>query len=138
MRRLDPVRGSRAVDRCRGDGYIARWLLGWSGVMNGYTLRRTCTLLLCCGLADAALAQKADYPNRPIRAIVPAVSGGPLDIIGRLVGQKLLAAWGQNVLIDNRPGAGGILGSELVAKSPPDGYTMLHFSSAHALLPAFN
>jgi tripartite-type tricarboxylate transporter receptor subunit TctC len=101
-------------------------------------LRMACAWALGCGVAGTAPAQRADYPNRPIRAVVPAVSGGPLDVIGRLVGQKLLAAWGQNVLIDNRPGAGGILGTELVVKSPPDGYTMLHFSSAHALLPAFN
>lgn len=108
--------------------------------MNGNTLRTLCALIACAGITDAAFAQRAaaDYPNRPIRVVVPVVAGGPLDVIGRLVAQKLLAAWGQNVYIDNRPGAGGILGSELVAKAPPDGYTMLHFSSAHALMPAFN
>jgi len=108
--------------------------------MNRNTLRKICALLACCSAAGAALAQRApsDYPNRPIRVVVPSIAGGPLDIIGRLVAQKLLAAWGQNVYIDNRPGAGGIVGIELVAKAPPDGYTMLHFSSAHALMPAFN
>lgn len=87
-----------------------------------------------------ALAQKAaaDYPVRPIRLVVPFVAGGPMDVIGRLVGQKISAVWGQNFVIDNRAGAGGIIGSEAVAKAPPDGYTMLHTSSAHALLAAFN
>lgn len=98
-----------------------------------------CTV--CLALAAPALAQQrgaADYPNRPIRLIVPFVAGGPMDLIGRLVGQKMQATWGQNLVIDNRAGAGGIIGTELVAKSPADGYVVLHTSSAHALLPAFN
>jgi len=94
------------------------------------------------GLAavNTALAQKAapDYPARPIRIIVPYFAGGPMDVIGRLVGQKFLAAWGHNFVIDNRSGAGGIIGTEIAAKSAPDGYTMLHTSSGHAMLPAFN
>jgi tripartite-type tricarboxylate transporter receptor subunit TctC len=108
--------------------------------MKSRALRTTCITIACGIAASAALAQRApgDYPNRPIRVVVPVVAGGPLDVIGRLVGQKLQAAWGQNVYIDNRAGAGGIIGSEIVVKSPPDGYTMLHFSSAHALMPAFN
>jgi len=83
-------------------------------------------------------ADQSNYPNRPIRLIVPFVAGGPMDLIGRLVGQKMSAVWGHNLVIDNRAGAGGIIGTELVAKSPPDGYTVLHTSSAHTLLPAFN
>lgn len=92
-------------------------------------------------LANVAGAQQkaaADYPTRPIRVIVPFVAGGPMDVIGRLVGQKITAAWGQNFIIDNRAGAGGIIGTEAAAKAPPDGYTILHTSSAHSLLPAFN
>lgn len=61
-----------------------------------------------------------------------------MDAIGRLVGQKLLASMGQNVIIDNRAGAGGIIGTETVAKAAPDGYTLLHTSSSHSQLPAFN
>lgn len=108
--------------------------------MKHHALLNACAVLLCGITAGGAVAQRApaDYPNRPIRVIVPVAPGGPLDIIGRLAGQKLQAAWGQNVFIDNRTGAGGIIGTELVAKAPPDGYTMLHFSSAHALMPAFN
>jgi tripartite-type tricarboxylate transporter receptor subunit TctC len=99
-----------------------------------------CVFMLGLAVAPIALAQKtaADYPNRPIRMIVPFVPGGPMDLIGRLVGQKITAVWGQNFIIDNRAGAGGIMGTEAAARSQPDGYTLLHTSSAHALLPAFN
>jgi tripartite-type tricarboxylate transporter receptor subunit TctC len=98
-------------------------------------------LLMISGLLMTGAAwsqQRTDYPNKPIRFVVPFVAGGPMDVIGRLVGQKLLTSMGQNVIIDNRAGAGGIIGTEVAAKSPPDGYTLLHTSSAHAMLPAFN
>jgi tripartite-type tricarboxylate transporter receptor subunit TctC len=71
--------------------------------------------------ADAA----ADYPNRPIRFIAPFVAGGPSDMLSRLLGQKLTESWGQTVVVDNRGSAGGIVGFELGAKAPPDGYTLL-------------
>lgn len=94
--------------------------------------------MLLANVAGAQQKAAADYPTRPIRVIVPFVAGGPMDVIGRLVGQKITAAWGQNFIIDNRAGAGGIIGTEAAAKAPPDGYTILHTSSAHSLLPAFN
>ena len=94
--------------------------------------------LLLCGTAGAQQRAASDYPNKPIRFVVPFVAGGPMDVIGRLVGQKLLAAWGQNVIIDNRAGAGGIIGTEAVARAAPDGYTVLHTSSSHSQLPGFN
>jgi len=102
---------------------------------------RACCAVALSALAFTAFAQQrpaGNYPTKPIRVVVPVVAGGPLDVIGRLVGNRLTVTWGQNVLIDNRAGAGGIIGTEHVAKSAPDGYTMLHFSSAHALMPAFN
>ena len=104
------------------------------------TLRSIVAMALSVLASNAALAQKAaaDYPSKPIRFVVPFVPGGPMDVIGRLVGQKLQASWGQNIIIDNRAGAGGIIGTEIAAKSAPDGYTLLHTSSAHTLLPAFN
>ena len=107
--------------------------------MKTVSPRVLCVLALVSA-TPLALAQKAapDYPSRPIRVVVPFVAGGPMDAIGRLVGQKITAAWGQNFVIDNRAGAGGIIGSELVAKAPPDGYTVLHTSSSHSQLPAFN
>ena len=80
---------------------------------------------------DAAYA--ADYPNRPIRYVVAFVPGGLNDVVGRVFCQKLSEAWGQNVIVDNRPGAGGNLAAELVARSAPDGYTMLSISTAHAI-----
>ncbi len=107
--------------------------------MKTALLRAVVILPSALAMSSAAWAQqRIDYPSKPIRFVVPFVPGGPMDVIGRLVGQKLLGAWGQNVIIDNRAGAGGIIGTELAAKAPPDGYTLLHTSSAHALLPAFN
>ncbi len=77
-------------------------------------------------LAIPAAGVAADtYPAKAIRMIVPFPPGGTTDILGRVAGQKITEALGQQVIIDNRPGAGGIIGTELVAKSPPDGYTLL-------------
>ena len=70
-----------------------------------------------------AHAQPA-YPAKPIRMVMSFPAGGPTDIVGRLIGQKLTEAWGQNVIIDNRPGGGGMIGATLAAKAPPDGYTL--------------
>ena len=67
----------------------------------------------------------ADYPVRPVRLIVPFPPGGPLDVVGRLVARKLQEQWGQTVVVDNRAGASGAIGSDLTAKSAPDGYTLL-------------
>ena len=83
-----------------------------------------------CGSLDAS-AQP--YPSRPIRLIVPAAPGGGIDVQGRLVGQKLGEQIGQTVVIDNRGGANGIIGSEMVARSTPDGYTLLIASPSHTI-----
>ncbi|MBI4204378.1 MAG: tripartite tricarboxylate transporter substrate binding protein [Betaproteobacteria bacterium] len=83
----------------------------------------------------AALAQA--YPVRAVRMVVPFPAGGATDIVGRLVAQKLSEAWGQQVIVDNRGGAGGTIGSDMVAKSAPDGYTILvATSSTHAIAPS--
>ena len=88
-------------------------------------MRRLFPVLLAAFASTAALAQTAStYPVKPIRWIVPFPPGGGNDTIARLVGQKLSAALGQQVIVDNRPGAGGTIGAEAAAKSPADGYTM--------------
>ena len=80
---------------------------------------------LCgCLAAGVAFAQN-DYPHKPIRIVVPVAAGGGTDYTARLIGQKLSEAWGQSVIVDNRPGGAGNLGVELVAKAQPDGYTLV-------------
>jgi len=83
----------------------------------------TSAFLLVCAMAVNAGAQT--YPSKPIRMIIPFGPGGPSDLLARTVGQKLTEAWGQPLLIDNRGGANGVVGSELAAKSAPDGYTLV-------------
>ena len=79
-----------------------------------------------------AHAQRADdYPSRPIRMVVPFAPGGPPDVIGRPLAQKLSEAFRQPVVFDSRPGAAGIIGTEIVARSPPDGYTILYTTGSH-------
>jgi tripartite-type tricarboxylate transporter receptor subunit TctC len=82
----------------------------------------------------SALAQS--YPNRPIRVLVPFAAGGAVDTLARIVGQKLSESVGQPVIIENRPGAGGNLASEVLAKSPPDGYTVLQTVNGIAISPS--
>jgi tripartite-type tricarboxylate transporter receptor subunit TctC len=82
----------------------------------------------------SALAQ--GYPNRPIRVLVPFAAGGAVDTLARLVGQKLSESLGQPVIIENRPGAGGNLASDVLAKSPPDGYTVLQTVNGISISPS--
>ncbi len=94
-------------------------------------------LLLSAGFAAPTVAQQ--YPVKPIRLVVPFPPGGAVDAIGRIIGQKLGDSWGHNVVIDNRGGAAGAIGSELVARSPADGYTLLVGStSTISINPALN
>src|SRR3954467_586659 len=82
----------------------------------------------------ASATSYAQYPSRAIRFVVPFPAGGPLDIVARSIGQDLNKAWGQPVLIDNRPGAGGNIGADVVSKAPPDGYTIVMGAvSTHAI-----
>jgi tripartite-type tricarboxylate transporter receptor subunit TctC len=84
-----------------------------------------------CSFANA----QQSYPNRPIRFITPYAPGGSTTVNARLVGQHLTERWGQNVIVDNRPGGNTVIGTELLAKSPPDGYTILLTPSTHSILP---
>ena len=100
-------------------------------------MRRFCTIVLLALLSGNAFAQA--YPSRAIHLVVPFPAGGPTDVIARAIGQKLSDAVGQPVVIDNKPGAGGAIGSEAVARSAPDGYTVvIGTSSTHSIGPALN
>lgn len=90
--------------------------------------------LLGIGLCWGAHAQ--DWPNKPIRALIPFTAGSSTDIVGRVVTQRLSELWGQPVVIDNKPGAGGSIASAVVAKSAPDGHTLLINSNAQVITPA--
>jgi len=81
-------------------------------------------LLVACSGAFALPLAAQSYPSKPIRFVVQAAAGGQTDIMARIVGQKLTQSWGQPVIVDNRPGAGGTIAMDFVAKSPPDGYTL--------------
>jgi tripartite-type tricarboxylate transporter receptor subunit TctC len=89
------------------------------------TMNRSIALALCALASTAAWSQSAPYPTKPIRFVVPFVAGGPTDIQGRMLGEKLGQRLGQQVIVDNRGGAGGNIGMELTAKAPPDGYTLV-------------
>lgn len=92
-------------------------------------LRKFAAMLAALAVLGAPAALAQNYPNRPIRMIVPQGAGGSTDIVARVVGQALSEALGQPVVAENRPGAGGIIGADVVAKAPADGYTILFGSS---------
>ncbi len=93
---------------------------------------------LCAGglvlslLAGATLAQQASFPNRPVRMLTTVSAGSAVDTLGRIVGQKLSEAWKQQIVIDNRPSAGGIVASQILVDATPDGHTLMIQSIGHA------
>jgi tripartite-type tricarboxylate transporter receptor subunit TctC len=102
------------------------------------TFRARCA---ACALAAAAVGTGVEtgaqaYPAKPIRIVVPFAPGGPNDILARLMAQQLTEAWGHPVIVDNRPGGGTVIGTEIAAKSPADGYTLLMVSTTHTTNPS--
>ncbi len=97
-------------------------------------------LTSAAALPHTALAQDAaaNYPSKPVRVIVPFAPGGGLDISTRLIGQKLTEKWGQNIVVDSRPGAGTIVGTEIASKAVPDGYTLLMITTTFAINPGLH
>jgi tripartite-type tricarboxylate transporter receptor subunit TctC len=99
-------------------------------------MRFLAALVIGLGLAIAAGAGAQTYPDKPIRLVVPFPAGSGTDIVGRLLGQQMSLDFGQPVIVDNRPGASTIVGTDIVAKSAPDGYTMVMASNNHAMNPS--
>src|SRR4051812_33980159 len=98
---------------------------------------RWLALLAACALIAPAHGQSADkYPERQIRIIVPYPPGGSVDVLGRLLAQRMQENWGQSVIVENRPGAGTMIGTAAAAKAEPDGYTLIIVVSGHTTNPA--
>ena len=85
---------------------------------------RALIFALTLALAPLGGATAQDFPSRPVRFVVPYAAGGSGDLLARLLGNKLASIWGQQVVVDNRPGAGGLIGTEFAARSEADGYTL--------------
>jgi tripartite-type tricarboxylate transporter receptor subunit TctC len=93
-------------------------------------------LIVALAIVSSGAAAQATYPTRAVRIVVPFPPGGGTDIISRTVAQKLSETWGQPVIVDNRAGANGIIGTDLGSKAKPDGYTLLVVIATHAINPA--
>ncbi len=103
-------------------------------MQHGSALARiTGVMLLACLGPGTAAAQ--NYPVKPVRIVVPFAPGGPNDILARVIAQKLTESWGQQVFVENRAGGGTVIGTEVVAKSPPDGHNLLMVSTSHTTNP---
>lgn len=99
--------------------------------------RRTLIQTLASGLALRSLPSwSQEFPSRPVKVIIPFPPGGPTDVLGRIVAQKLYERLGHNFVVDNKPGASGMIGADMVAKAPADGYTLLVNASLHVINPS--
>ena len=102
-----------------------------------HVLRSTAAALLLISYAVGSTAfADAAYPTRPIKLVVPYPAGGASDAVARMIGEKLQQAWGQPVMIDNRPGASGMIGTQAVTRAPADGYTVLVHNTVLIQQPA--
>lgn len=104
--------------------------------MLGASTSKSAWWRFCCGLCAwslAAIAVAQPFPSRPVRFIVPFAPGGGTDLVARRIGQKLTEIWGQQIIVDNRPSAGGNSAAETTARAAPDGYTIFQLNSANAI-----
>ncbi len=101
-------------------------------VKSPFAILLVAAISLCYGMAAAQT-----YPTKPVRFVVPFAPGGAADIIGRIIAAQLTQQLGEQMVVDNRAGAGGVIGAEIAAKAKPDGYTLLMFTTAHAINPSF-
>lgn len=97
-----------------------------------HIVRSALALLALGATLGPAVAQTA-YPNRPVKIVVPFATGGPADVYARFIAQRLSDAMGQSFVVDNKPGGGSVIGTDLAAKSPADGYTLLMMSNTHTV-----
>jgi tripartite-type tricarboxylate transporter receptor subunit TctC len=93
---------------------------------------------MICIIANQGLVHAADFPARPIKVIVPSPPGGPPDLLFRVIGPKMSEAWGQPIVIENRAGAGGLVGTAYLEQQAPDGYSWLFTTASHVNIPPFN
>src|SRR4051812_43053799 len=112
--------------------------------MNAMLVFRAGFVLLICGSAAAPTTAQStsksaghEYPTKPIRMLVGFPVGGGADVAARVIGPRMSEALGQQIIVDNRPGAGSAIASEITAKAPPDGYTLVSIGSSHAVNAAF-
>ena len=108
---------------------------------NASQQRRLCALAtfigVTCWVSQAGAQSAADrFPEKPIKIVVPFSPGGSVDVVARVIGQKMQERWGQPVVIESRPGASALIGTTAVAKSPADGYTLIVSVSSHTTNPA--
>lgn len=103
-----------------------------------FLVTASCFSMLAVFPVASAAAQVADFPNRPIRVLVGFSVGSTVDVSARVIAAKLVESWKHQVVVDNRPGAGGIIAAQTAAKAIPDGYTLLSVSAAHAIAPAIH
>ena len=104
--------------------------------MNKWLFSAICVSALVASSAGFAQSDAA-FPSKPVRMVIHIGPGSSMDIIGRVLGQKMSEAWGQPLIVDNRAGAGGAIGMDVVAKAPPDGHTILFGSGSMAIAPSF-
>lgn len=111
---------------------------GWRTMLGGLALLGSLCLAGGTAMAAAGSDPAVGYPSRPIRFIAPTTPGGANDILPRILGARMTQNWGQQVVVDLRPGAGGIVGTEVAARATPDGYTLLIVANGYALNPFLN